>query len=62
VLDLAESADLLRLPVEAVRALAAAGYLKAGGEYRVWAEVANRRERGHWLLRPGLEARMTIGR
>jgi PAS domain S-box-containing protein len=32
VLDLAESADLLRLPVEAVRALAAAGYLKAGGE------------------------------
>jgi hypothetical protein len=29
VLDLGESADLLRLPVEAVRALAAAGYLKA---------------------------------
>jgi macrolide-specific efflux system membrane fusion protein len=34
----------------------------AGGEYRVWAEVANRRERGHWLLRPGLEARMSIDR
>jgi PAS domain S-box-containing protein len=31
-MDLAESADLLRLPVEAVRALAAAGYLKATGD------------------------------
>jgi multidrug efflux pump subunit AcrA (membrane-fusion protein) len=36
--------------------------VQAGGEYRVWAEVANRRERGHWLLRPGLEARMSIDR
>jgi multidrug efflux pump subunit AcrA (membrane-fusion protein) len=36
--------------------------VQAGGEYRVWAEVANRRERGQWLLRPGLEARMSIGR
>jgi PAS domain S-box-containing protein len=32
MLDLPESADLLRLPVEAVRALAAAGYLKASGD------------------------------
>jgi len=32
VLDLGESADLLRLPVEAVRALAAAGYLKVSNE------------------------------
>jgi len=32
LLDLAESADLLRLPVEAVRALATAGYLKVGGD------------------------------
>ena len=31
-MDLAESADLLRLPVEAVRALATAGYLKVSGE------------------------------
>src|SRR5918992_5709454 len=31
-MDLAESADLLRLPVEAVRALATAGYLKISGE------------------------------
>ena len=30
------------------------------GEYRVWAEVVNRAERGHWLLRPGLEVEMTI--
>jgi multidrug resistance efflux pump len=36
--------------------------VQAGGEYRVWAEVANRQERGHWLLRPGLEARMSIRR
>uniref|UniRef100_A0A7C4L0N9 HlyD family efflux transporter periplasmic adaptor subunit n=1 Tax=Bellilinea caldifistulae TaxID=360411 RepID=A0A7C4L0N9_9CHLR len=34
--------------------------LQAGGEYRVWAEVQNRQADGHWLLRPGLEARMTI--
>ncbi len=31
-MDLAESADLLRLPVEAVRALATAGYLKISGD------------------------------
>ena len=31
-MDLAESADLLRLPVEAVRALATAGYLKVSGD------------------------------
>ncbi|HEV7865618.1 MAG TPA: ATP-binding protein [Acidimicrobiia bacterium] len=31
-MDLGESADLLRLPLEAVRALAAAGYLKVSGE------------------------------
>jgi PAS domain S-box-containing protein len=31
-MDLAEAADLLRLPVEAVRALATAGYLKVSGE------------------------------
>lgn len=34
--------------------------LQAGGEYRVWAEVQNRQENGHWLLRPGMEARMII--
>jgi PAS domain S-box-containing protein len=31
-MDLAESADLLRLPLEAVRALATAGYLKISGD------------------------------
>ena len=31
-MDLADSADLLRLPVEAVRALATAGYLKVSGD------------------------------
>ncbi len=34
--------------------------VQAGGEYRVWAEVVNRQENGEWLLRPGLEAEMTI--
>lgn len=32
----------------------------AGGEYRVWAEVDNRMESGHWLMRPGLTANMII--
>lgn len=30
--------------------------VQPGGDYRVWAEVENRRETGHWLLRPGMEA------
>lgn len=34
--------------------------VQAGGEYRVWAEVANRQENGAWLLRPGLDATMEI--
>jgi multidrug efflux pump subunit AcrA (membrane-fusion protein) len=34
--------------------------VQAGGEYRVWAEVANRQENGQWLLRPGLNAEMTV--
>jgi multidrug efflux pump subunit AcrA (membrane-fusion protein) len=34
--------------------------VQAGGDYRVWAEVDNRQENGEWLLRPGLEAEMTI--
>lgn len=34
--------------------------VEAGGEYRVWAEVNNRQENGEWLLRPGLQADMTI--
>jgi hypothetical protein len=34
--------------------------VQAGGEYRVWAEVSNRQENGQWLLRPGLNAEMTI--
>jgi macrolide-specific efflux system membrane fusion protein len=32
----------------------------AGGVYRVWAEVVNRRDGDQWLLRPGLLADMTI--
>jgi hypothetical protein len=31
-----------------------------GGEYLVWAEVDNRQAGGHWLLRPGTTATMTI--
>jgi len=34
--------------------------VQAGGEYRVWAEVVNRMEGAQWLLRPGMEADMTI--
>lgn len=34
--------------------------VQPGGEYRVWAEVENRRAGRHWLLSPGLEAEMTI--
>ena len=34
--------------------------VQPGGEYRIWAEVENRREAEHWLLRPGLEAELTI--
>ncbi len=36
--------------------------VQAGGEYQVWAEVDNRKQqRGNlWLLRPGLQAEMTI--
>lgn len=34
--------------------------IQAGGDYRVWAQVDNRREQEQWLLRPGLEAEMTL--
>lgn len=34
--------------------------VQAGGDYRVWAEVSNRKQEGQWVLRPGLEASMTI--
>jgi len=34
--------------------------VEAGGEFRIWADVLNREQNGHWLLRPGLTAEMTI--
>jgi multidrug efflux pump subunit AcrA (membrane-fusion protein) len=34
--------------------------VEAGGEFLVRAEVQNRRENGAWILRPGLNAEMTI--
>lgn len=34
--------------------------LEADGEFRVWAEVVNRRHGRQWLLRPGAKAEMTI--
>jgi multidrug resistance efflux pump len=34
--------------------------VQAGGEYRLWAEVLNRQDDQHWLLRPGQLAEMTI--
>jgi len=30
------------------------------GQYRVWADVENRREAGQWVMRPGLTAEMRI--
>jgi len=33
---------------------------EAGGTYLVRAEVANRKEAGHWILSPGINAQMTI--
>ena len=32
----------------------------AGPQFLVWAEVVNRQDNGHWLLRPGLNAEMSI--
>ena len=35
--------------------------VRAGGDYQVWAEVENQTDqRGLWILRPGLPAKMTI--
>ena len=34
--------------------------VSVGGNYDVFAEVNNRQEDGQWVLRPGLEATMTI--
>lgn len=34
--------------------------VQAGGDYQVWAEVENRADGGYLLLRPGLDAEMTI--
>jgi macrolide-specific efflux system membrane fusion protein len=34
--------------------------VEANGEYRVWVEVENIEQNGHWVLRPGLEAQMTV--
>jgi multidrug efflux pump subunit AcrA (membrane-fusion protein) len=36
--------------------------VQPGGEYRVWAEVENRRTGPHWLLRPGQIVDMRIGK
>ena len=34
--------------------------IEGTGEYRIWAEVDNRLERNHWVLRPGMTAEMSI--
>ncbi|HJN10432.1 MAG TPA: HlyD family efflux transporter periplasmic adaptor subunit [Pirellulaceae bacterium] len=34
--------------------------VQAGNQYRIRAEVENRQRRGHWLLRPGMNATMTV--
>lgn len=35
--------------------------VQAGNKYRVRAEVKNRQQAGHWLMRPGMTAKMEIG-
>ncbi len=34
--------------------------VQAGGQYRFWAEVENRKQADHWLLLPGLLAEVTV--
>lgn len=34
--------------------------VQPGGEYRIWAEVDNRRDGEQWMLRPGLEAELEV--
>jgi multidrug efflux pump subunit AcrA (membrane-fusion protein) len=34
--------------------------IEANGHYRVWAEVDNQQAKGRWLLRPGMDVRLTI--
>jgi multidrug efflux pump subunit AcrA (membrane-fusion protein) len=34
--------------------------VQAGNHYRIRAEVDNRQHQGHWLLRPGMNATMTV--
>jgi multidrug efflux pump subunit AcrA (membrane-fusion protein) len=34
--------------------------VEASGEFRVWADIDNRKESGQWVLRPGLTAEMTV--
>ncbi|MFL2869333.1 MAG: efflux RND transporter periplasmic adaptor subunit [Pirellulaceae bacterium] len=38
----------------------ASNQIQAGGEYRVWAEVENRKYRGQWVLRPGATLDMQL--
>jgi multidrug resistance efflux pump len=35
--------------------------VEAGGEYKVWAEVTNKKHKGQWVLRPGVTLSMTLG-
>lgn len=34
--------------------------VEAGGQYRICAEIQNRQDDAHWLLRPGMPAEMTV--
>jgi multidrug efflux pump subunit AcrA (membrane-fusion protein) len=34
--------------------------IEASGNYRVWAEVENHQEESRWVLRPGMETKMTV--
>jgi multidrug resistance efflux pump len=34
--------------------------VEAGGEYKVWAEVTNKKYKGQWVLRPGVTLNMTV--
>ena len=34
--------------------------VRPGGDYQVAVEVPNRKDRGHWILRPGMEVELQL--
>lgn len=54
-----KSGDEMNKPFDCVIGFASP-LVQPGGEYRIWAEVTNRRRAGFWVLRPGQVAQMEI--